>query len=60
MDDVKSKDTIQTAFRNINNALNKSSLKGVFELKESAQLCSDLVIIGQILEIHLNNLSKSS
>jgi hypothetical protein len=49
------KDNVQLAFRNIHNALNKSSLKGVFDLKESAQLCNDLTIFGQIVE----NISKS-
>jgi hypothetical protein len=44
------KDNVQLAFRNIHNALNKSSLKGVFDLKESAQLCNDLTIFGQIVE----------
>ena len=41
---------------NIHNALNKASLKGVFDLKESGQLCNDLLVFGQVVETLIKNL----
>ena len=54
--DLLTKDNVQLSFRNIHNALNKASLKGVFDLKESGQLCNDLLVFGQVVETLVKNM----